>query len=261
MPLPFEQKNDELQIMLHQPQQNVTSLMHFHDSYEIFILEDGECLYMLENSPVFLKPRDVILIKRENFHYIIGESFTGTLLNFSDSYINKFFSLYGKELIIRCFDKNVIRVSNVDFGSLLYSVEKLSANYEDISALIQLLTILENNMSKKAYDLKGSNTKISFIIDFIAENYKNIDSLDVIANKFYISKSNLCKIFKEHTDTSIMKYVNYMKIQFSIELLSNKELTLTEVAEQSGFGSLSHFSKTFNSVMGMTPKKYRKING
>ncbi len=81
-----------------------------------------------------------------------------------------------------------------------------------------------------------------------------------VADKFYISKQYLCNLFKEYTNISIIKYINILKIHSSIELLSENSLTMAEVAEKSGFNSLSNFSKTFKNVTGVSPLKYSKSN-
>ncbi len=233
--------------------------MHSHNAYEIFILEEGDRSYVVEDKLVYLRPRDVILLKPDVIHCGVGGTYICSPLEIPESYLARFFTDYGIELITKCFDKNVIRVRQSDFEQLLSCVEKLSVDNEDISSLVQLLTILENNMSRVTYDLQNTGSIASDVVDYITENYKTIDKLDTIADRFYISKQYLCNLFKQHTGTSIIKYINILKIHASFELLSQKNLTMAEIAEKSGFSSLSYFSKTFKSVTGVSPLKYSKI--
>ena len=100
----------------------------------------------------------------------------------------------------------------------------------------------------------------SKIVDFVTENYKTIDNLEVITNMFFISKSYLCALFKDYTGTSIMNYINYLRIHHSLDLLSRTNISIEQVAIQSGFSSLANFSQTFKSVIGISPLKYRKEN-
>ncbi len=250
----------DLQIMLHKSGNYTMPSMHYHDAYEIGIIEDGDRSYVLEDKLVYLKPRDVILIKKNKLHYTVGGTYKGTLLEFSHEYLRKFFSEHAISILTECFEKSIIRVRESDFSELLCLVERLYADNEDVASLVKMFDILKNNMSRKTYDLQSAGTRIAEIVDYITENYKSIDSLDVITDKFYVSKQYLCSLFKDHTNTSIMKYINILKIHASLELLSQKELSIAEIAQRSGFSSLSYFSKTFKSVTGTSPLKYSKVD-
>ncbi len=234
--------------------------MHCHNAYEIYMLEDGERSYMIEDKLVQLRPRDVLLIKPNVIHCTVGGTYVATLVEITENHLKKFFSPYAIGSMTECFEKTVIRVRESDFGQLLTMAEKIKADENDFWAIAQLISVLKNNMSRKIYDLNVADPKIADIIDYISDNYKTIDNLDMIANKFYISRSYLCRLFKQHTNISIIKYINILKVNSSIDLLYGKNLSIAEVAEQSGFKNLSYFGKVFKSVMGVSPLKYSKSN-
>ncbi len=234
--------------------------MHYHNSHEIYILEEGERSYMIEDKFVHLRPRDVLLIRPNIIHCTVGGTYVSSLVEFTESHLGRFFSEAAISSMTECFDKSIIRVRESDFGPLLSCVEKLNTDEDDFLAFAQLIAILKNNMSRKTYDFKITDPKIADILDYISENYKNIDNLDMIADNFYISKPYLCRLFKHHTNISVIKYINILKIHSSLELLSEKNLTMAEVAVRSGFDNLSYFGKVFKSIMGVSPLKYRKNN-
>ncbi len=256
----FRDYFEGLQISLHYEGNYKMPDMHYHDAYELYILEDGDRTYMVEDRLIYMRPRDVLLIKPDVIHCTVGGTFVRSLITFTDEYLSKFFNEYSIGLITECFDKDVIRVKESDFELLISLVEKLSKDENDVLTFAHFLSILRNNMSRKTYDLPISGSKVANIVDYISENYKNIDNLDDVADKFYISKQYLCNLFKESTGTSIVKYINILKIHASLELLAEKEHTMAEVAERSGFKSLSNFSKTFKSVTGISPLKYSKTD-
>ncbi len=249
---------ESVYIYLHKSDSNKMLGMHCHNAYEIYILEDGDRSYMIEDRLVHLRARDVLLIRPNLIHCTVGGSFVATLMEFTEKHLKKFFTQHAVDSLTECFEKTVIRIRESDFGQLLSCVEKIKANENDFLAFTQLIAILNNNMSRKNYDFKDTAPKIADILDYISENYKNIDNLDMLADKFYTSRSHLCRLFKQHTNSSIIKYINILKVQSSMELLSNNNLTISEVAEQSGFKNLSYFGKVFKSIIGVSPLKYRK---
>ncbi len=232
--------------------------MHYHNAYEFGFLESGKRSYMIKDELIHLKPHDAYLVDKNTIHRSIGGNFVITMVEFTEEYLRNFFSEYSIESITECFKNAVLHIKESDFEELISLVYRLEKDENDFLALSQIIDILKTNLSRKNYDPKSADDRIAFIIDYISENYKRIDSLDTIADKFYISKSYLCRLFKGNSNISIMKYINTLKVNLSIEFLSDKSLTMAEVAEKSGFGSLSHFSKTFNSIMGMSPSAYRK---
>ncbi len=232
---------------------------HFHDSYEIYILEKGERSYVIENEMVHLKPRDVLLLKPNVVHCTTGGTYVRSLVTFSKERLNKYFNDEGIKAITSCFEHRVIRVCEKDFDMLLSFVEKLADDENDAFSLMQILYILKQNMSKRTLDLYESGSKIEDIVDYITDDYKSIDNLDMIADKFYISKYHLCDLFKQYTNTTIFKYINVLKVHSSIELLLRTDLSLAEIAEKSGFNTLANYSKVFKSVIGVSPSEYRKL--
>ncbi len=232
--------------------------MHYHNAYEIYILENGERFYMLEEKLICLKPRDVLLIRRNEIHCTIGGTYRKSAIEFTESYLQKFFTPFGINLATKCFEKTIIRVRESDFPKLLSTMEKLAENNEDMLALVQLFNILENNMSRKNYDLQDTSAMAANIVDYITDNYKTIESLNEIANNFYISKQHLCNLFKQYTGTTVIKYINVLKVHASFEHLFKKGLSISEVAEKSGFCNAQYYSQTFKSVTGVSPLNYRK---
>ncbi len=255
---PIRDQYKDLHISLHSTGNTKMPNLHYHDSYEIYALEAGERLYLIEDKFIHLKPRDVILIKPGIVHCTLGGDFVRSLLLFRKEFLDGFFNEKGVDLITQCFEKSVIRVKDGDFLHLIELMEKFNADRSDVFAFTEILSVLKSNMMQKDYDLHRGNPKINDIIDYITENYKTIDSLDTLSNKFYISKHYLCNLFKEHTNTSIIKYINILKIHEAMELLSKNDLTVFEVAEKSGFTSVSNFCNVFKKFTGKSPLKYSK---
>jgi len=73
-----------------------------------------------------------------------------------------------------------------------------------------------------------------------------------------MSRSYLCRIFKEVTNFTVSEYVNLFRIAASREYLLNREMTMTEIANRLGFNSLTYFERVFKQLMSVTPGEYRK---
>ncbi len=258
MNLPIEHFRVEyLDIELHKSGNLNMQRYHYHDSYEIYLLEVGERSYMLVDQLVNLQPRDVFLIKPDIPHYTFNGTYTCSTVTFSYRYLHKYFTDDAIKSLLSCFEKSVIRVRERDFPFLVSLTEKLHDDESDIFLFMQILLILKQNMHRKNYTPEASNSKVEDILNYITENYKTINNLDIVANRFYISKRHLCDLFKAHTNTSVFKYINILKVHSAFEFLLETDMSMSEIAEKSGFSSLTNFSKIFKSYTGVSPLKYR----
>ena len=190
----------------------------------------------------------------------MSEALMGTLVELPAEYFEKYFTKEGVAKVTECFEKTVIRVRESDFKQLLACVERLRDNTDDILTLTQFLGILKNNMSRATHAEGNPNSLAAKIVDFVTEKYKTVDNLEVITGKFFISKGYLCALFKDYTGTSIKKYINYLKVHSSLELIAETNLSMEEIALKCGFSSLANFSKTFKATIGTSPLSYRKEN-
>lgn len=96
------------------------------------------------------------------------------------------------------------------------------------------------------------------IVDYIKNNLTAELSLDAIAEQVSISPTYLHRIFKEASGLTIREYVEEQRLTYAIRLLTTTDLTLTEIALESGFSSQSYFSYVFKKRMKMAPRQYVK---
>lgn len=102
------------------------------------------------------------------------------------------------------------------------------------------------------------NETVEQICAYLAANYQQKFSLAEVAARFYLSPYYLSRLFRRVTGQSIVDYLNNRRIEAAQKLLETTELSITVVAEQTGFASAAHFRRVFREVMGEGPLQYRK---
>lgn len=108
-------------------------------------------------------------------------------------------------------------------------------------------------------DKKGKKPEeiVSLVKEYIQNNYQNIIDLSAISENFGFSASYLTKIFIKYEGMSPSKYIKQYRISIAKQLLRNTDIPISTISSQTGFGDQFHFSKTFKSVMGISPTQYR----
>jgi len=92
---------------------------------------------------------------------------------------------------------------------------------------------------------------------YIDEHYAEDLSQEAVAQKFYINKFQVSRLFKQQTGVNYQDYVTGARLKAAAELLSGTDLKLYEIAERTGFGEASYLSNVFKKFYGVSPREYR----
>jgi AraC-like DNA-binding protein len=108
---------------------------------------------------------------------------------------------------------------------------------------------------------KAGNDNISEIKNSILAMLYEKCSLDEIASRFFMSKSNLIRTFKKHTGTTPYKFLIEEKIRIAKLLLGSTNMSVKTIAEQLCFTDEHYFSYIFKEKTGISPLQFRRGDG
>ena len=91
---------------------------------------------------------------------------------------------------------------------------------------------------------------------YIEQNIHREITLQELADKVYFNPTYFIRRFKILWGVAPMKFVNKVRIEKAKQLLINKDLSVSMVAEKCGFKSLHYFSRAFKQEEGISPSEY-----
>lgn len=100
--------------------------------------------------------------------------------------------------------------------------------------------------------------RIETLVSFIHQNYAEKVNLDDIANAAHISKGECCRIFKRLYHMTPFQYLVLYRLNRSIELLTDTDYSIAQIAQHVGFCSSSYYTKCFRKEFNCVPHKYRQ---
>lgn len=239
---------------------------HYHQSYELYVLEEGSHDFLIDDAIYGIDAGDVALLKPSLFHKSRNNQFCArTCVYFTDRFLKKYYTDRSIRSLLKCFEQEIVTVSKEDLPrvkKLLLQLEKEREADEDnriFVYLAELLTLLNRNRhtSKEAKSYTA-HARIAPVLSYIHTNYNQIGTIEEIADRFYLSKYYLCRIFKESTGLTLLQYINNIKIQQACNLLVHTDMTILEVATACGFNSSMYFCKMFKAALSVTPGEFRK---
>jgi len=91
------------------------------------------------------------------------------------------------------------------------------------------------------------------------EGFAETPSLAELAGIGGVHPTHLARHFRRHYRLTIGEYLRQRRVDAAMELLSEKELSLTEIALESGFSSHGHLCTVFKRLTGMTPSQFQEM--
>lgn len=122
-------------------------------------------------------------------------------------------------------------------------------------ALIKILISLHENPLDRGDN--HSRHRIESAMNLMREHVSNPQTLETYAKKAGYSTTQFSHLFRQHTGTSPINYLNELRIQRAAELLKNTDHSIKHIAHQLGFEDPLYFSRSFRKCVGVSPRAYR----
>ena len=259
-------------------QDNMQSIMHYHDGYEIMlgIKADVDCFIkdidynFLDNSLIFIRPYEIHTLKyKPDFRYI------RYVINFSDKLVHEAIRALKMEASLAVLENMKIKLlaltpknySNIFtlFCSLYkYKTDGYCEGDDLQKSIIKgylcvlLMEIyLASTKTSIRLNLNKSLQLVHDIIKFIDASYMDEINLQTIVDKFYINRYYVCHLFKKTTGSSIIEYIQCRRVIEAQKMLLKSDMSINDACFQCGFNNLQHFFRVFKQVSNCTPGQYR----
>jgi len=256
----FQNWTDSINII---KEQNINFPLHLHKTVELVLVAKGRVLLNLDGRDMILKEGDLSVIFPGQIHSYKSEDANSLLkIIIFNPFILKDFSKDFEHL----HPQNPIIISeNID--SIIYTAFDRLHNSkipDDISVmtawinLIIALIIKDLNLIKNS-DI-GEFDLLYKIIEYLSYNYKNPLSLGILARELHVNKYYLSHTFSNKLNMSFTEYLNRIRTDHAMQLLSSTDDSIEEIGYLSGFETQRTFNRVFKQNTGFTPKKYRSNN-
>ena len=126
--------------------------------------------------------------------------------------------------------------------------------------ICQLLISLVSRDEKKVHALNIADIKMLYQVkERLLDNLEEAPSIAKLSQFSGVSETKLKRLFHQVFGKSIFQYFQNFRMQEAARLLREERLSVSEVGYQLGFSNLGHFTKVFEAVIGVKPKKYSQL--
>ena len=258
--------------VVRQRKENKTLDMHIHDCYEMYFALSGDLQFLISDRVYPIHPGDLFVINPYESHKLIcpaGINPERIVINLHPEYVRSLST--EKTNLDHCFTvrdsgfEHRLFLNHDQQRWLLTTVDKLLTPevygqelYEKAAMLELLVTVnhlYQSQCTDHSFPPAARDTLMNDILAFINQNITESISIQSLSERFFISPSYLCRLFKQHMGTTVVKYVTAQRIALAKSILESG-CSVSDAYERSGFTDYSSFYKAFKKAVGISPKKY-----
>lgn len=236
---------------------------HYHGYFELYYLEKGARLHMIEDRLYALEPGEFILFPPYVMHHSYGEAnvpFKRILLYFEPQQVDSPPLLRQLEAGAAIYrpSRESGQVIHLLLERLLQEQTGPEAFTGEFRHSLLNLLLVEIARLGRTEAVPEQQNRIGEVINYIHANYQTDLNLDSLAHHFYVSPYYLCREFKKYTNSTIVQYINVTRIMNAQRKFMETDKNVTEISQDTGFSNLTHFNRVFKAIAGMSPSEFRR---
>ena len=248
---------------------NITSVSnHWHYSLELTMICDGQAHYTINGHELHPKKGELVLINSGDLHgcQIPQGQCEGISIMIPNRYLAQFNQ--DQDTVLFRLDSAAHEYRRIlDYCEELYHV--FSRRSTDPYAQLRINSLVSDvtyvlfsrfrwdDFSPHSIESQKYRKRCFEFAKYIDENFREDISMQHLMKEFCISKEHLARIFRDHMGTTFKQHLTRTRMYNAYKLLTGSDLTITQIAMDSGFSDSRAFIASFCKIYGATPGQYR----
>ena len=244
--------------------------MHTHDGVELYMLISGHGIFHIEGTAYPLSPGDVLVMRPTESHYIeltAEVPYERVVINFN---VDAFRSIDPDGLLTRALLNreagtcNQYKAFSFSGGSSLGYWKTMMSETGDpyinlLSGLLGLLREIHDIFYREDKQEAATELLEYRIVQYINSHITEPLTLNQLCDYFFISKAQLCRLFRKSTATTVWQYITVKRLVLARQMLEEGE-SPSAVCVQCGFRDYSTFYRAYLKHYGCPPVKISTQN-
>jgi len=239
---------------------------HLHKELELIYVEQGQLTITIHENTKTIVAGDCALAFPNIMHSYsqqgeCSSDFSGILCICNSTLLGEFASIVKHRYPENPFLSHKDLHPNVGyaFQELLheFQTQRSTSIYSALLQLILARTIPLCTLQKSS-DNNDANLTYR-IAAYLIDHYKEEIGLSSLAKHLNVSMYYVSHIFSSQFNVGFTHYLNHLRLNHAISLLHNRDLSVLEIALESGFGSQRTFNRVFYNSYQISPREYRKL--
>lgn len=259
---------------------DVTEEDHYHDFCELVLITAGRGRHVLEGESFPVSAGNVFVVQGQQVHsfrdredlVLVNVMYDPLRLPLPAGLLRRlpgYSALFMLEPSFRSAHRFLSRLQldREDLGAaeaLAERIERESSRAQPgheailLGLLVELMVFLSRRYGESDVRESRALLQMGRLISTLEQRYQEPWTLEQLARSAHLSRTSLLRIFRQATGRSPIDYLIGLRIEAAKRLLRQSELSMTEIALETGFGDSNYFARQFRLVTGRTPTIFRR---
>lgn len=235
--------------------------LHLHDYYEIEYVTAGSGKCFINDVAYTFKTGDLLFLTPSDFEEVKitpNDEVAFINISFNNNWINN--GIY----------------ENLSEGILIpdyppYLIERINDEYKNTEAhnaqyIKYLLNCVLIDIIRKSNDINNNPADSEYseyvhkALKYIHAHFREQISQTDVADNIGLSRNYFCSKFHSEVGMNFKQFLTELRLKYSVSLLVNSDLSITDVCMLSGFNDFSNYFHIFKKRYSMSPLQYRKAH-
>ena len=242
---------------------------HFHEFCKLLLLRSGSGGYWIEGQRFRLQPGDVVLIGSNCVHkpdFETNAPYERIIIYISPEFLKRHSAPdCDLEAVFSGRRGHILRLEEQAWRRLFRLASRLEGELSGdaygrvilsngllLRLIVEIGREIENHTMVEPGQVTPRSSRVVDMLRYIEAHLAEDISIDSLAQRFYISKYHMMRLFRQETGQSIHDYVTDRRLLRAKELMG-KGISATESCFQSGFRTYSSFTRAYAKRFGTTP--------
>lgn len=154
--------------------------------------------------------------------------------------------------------KKEIKRRNPD---LAYAVASIPIKSErELNTAATVLQAITTYVMTNRWVVPSKSEFIRAIDNYVDKHLSENITVDDICSTFQIGRTKIYALSKDYLGCGLAEYIRKQRIYHAQRVLTETDMSITDIAYATGFTDYNHFLRTFKQIVGLSARAYRKIN-
>lgn len=252
--------------------EQISTRLHYHDFYEIFLIAKGTIAHHINDETVVLSAGSLVFVRPDDAHYFSKhEEQNCELLNIA--FLQKTCHAVWEFLDDEASQRDILTphlppmvlvpqqelkplVRQLEnWGHFLYR-DKRQSRLALRGMLANLLS--EHFLTQRIIAHETTPYWLQTVCFQMQDREHIIEGRDALLRLAHRTPEYVGRSFKQYLGITPSQFINNLRLDYAVDLLLHTDQTPTEICFEVGFGNLSHFYHLFKERWHCSPNQYRK---
>lgn len=239
--------------------------LHLHDFYELEFVVAGSGEQNLNGTIYQLKPGSVSFLTPIDFHSLKSHGDMELVnLTFDESFLTpqmQQFFMNRRDNFFFQGDDNTTHTLRGLLDLMMHESEiedEYSATFRTHLLDLMLYSLARMGVSNLHADTIASSSQIQQSIQYLFCHFREDISLEDVARHSGYTPNYFSKLFHDYSGEKFVDFLINLRLNYAKMLLISTDLSISVIAEKSGFGSAYNLYRRVQKAFGISPSEFRE---